>query len=142
MNISKEQLSIWEEFQNNMKKEVITKDSSEDFFNKIKYIGGVDISFDKNDPNKCCVYLIVLDFKNLSVVYEDYKNETLTIPYISGFLGFREVSHYKDFITKLKQSKPELLPDIILVDGFGTLHQREYGSASHLGVECDIATIG
>ena len=142
MNITQEELEKWEQFQNEMKKSVSSENPSDDFFNKIKYVGGVDISFSKSYSNKCCVYLIVLKFSDLSVVYEDYSNETLTIPYLSGFLGFREVPHYKKIIMKLKNLKPELYPDVILVDGFGTLHHRGFGSASHLGIECDVSTIG
>lgn len=141
-SILTEQLELWKLHQINMQKYVIIEDQSNNFINEIRYIGGVDISFDKKDPNKCCVYLIVIDFNNLSVVYEDHRNEILTIPYISGYLGFREVTHYKNLLEKLKVSKPELYPDVVLVDGFGILHQRGYGSASQLGIECNIPTIG
>src|SRR5437868_5317883 len=142
MNISTEQLLLWKDQQNAMKNHVIKIDPTDNFYEKIKYVGGVDISFNKKDPNNCCIYLIVLDFNTLSVVYEDHIIKTLTIPYVSGFLGFREVVHYEYLIDKLKKSNPELVPDIILVDGFGTLHERGYGSASQLGVECLIPTIG
>jgi deoxyinosine 3'endonuclease (endonuclease V) len=102
----------------------------------------VDISFDKNDPNRACAYLTVLDYNSFDIVYENHKVITLTVPYISGFLGFREVPHYIDLLDDLTKTHPQYQPDVILVDGYGTLHPRGFGSASHLGVLSDIPTIG
>lgn len=34
------------------------------------------------------------------------------------------------------------MPQVIMVDGNGILHQRMFGSACHIGVVCDIPTIG
>lgn len=64
----------------------------------------------------------------------------MTIPYISGYLGFREIPHYKKLLDKIVDK--EFYPQVLLVDGSGILHQREFGSASHLGFEKDIPTIG
>lgn len=105
-----------------------------------KFVAGVDISFGV-DPN-ACGHITVLDFKTLNVVYEDYLNVVLSVPYVSGFLAFREVPVYVALLDKLKQTKPEYYPDIVIVDGSGILHHRCFGSASHLGVIYDIPTIG
>jgi deoxyinosine 3'endonuclease (endonuclease V) len=109
---------------------------------KIKYIGGVDISFDKKDSNNACAYLTIVDFETLNIVYECHVNVKLDVPYLSGFLGFREVKYYLTLVDKLRKEHPEFLPDVIMVDGFGILHHRGFGSASHLGVLSDIPTIG
>lgn len=45
-------------------------------------------------------------------------------------------------IEELRTNNPELIPDIILVDGNGILHSDRFGLASHLGVLVDIPTIG
>lgn len=110
--------------------------------NDINFIGGVDISFDKGDPDRACVYLTVLDKTTHKVLYEDYEIVKLTMPYISGLLGFREVPHFILLIERLKNNNHYLMPDVILVDGFGTLHHRSFGSASHLGVISNISTVG
>jgi deoxyinosine 3'endonuclease (endonuclease V) len=133
-------LDEWIDIQNTLKLKVITNDVFD--YDEIKLIGGVDISFDKKDPSKICAYLIVMKFDDLSIVYEDHLSDELKIPYVSGFLGFREVPFYLRLLEKQKQSHPLLFPDILLVDGFGTLHHRGFGSASHLGVLCGIPTIG
>lgn len=57
----------------------------------LKYVGGVDISFSKKDPSVACGTLVVLDFHTLQVVYEDFSVVTLNVPYVPGFLAFREV---------------------------------------------------
>lgn len=58
------------------------------------------------------------------VVYERYKFVELKLPYIPGFLAFREVGFLVDLINELKENHPELLPQLILVDGNGYLHPR------------------
>lgn len=57
----------------------------------LKYIGGVDISFLKDDPSVACGTLVVLDFETLDVVYEDSAIVKIDVPYVPGFLAFREV---------------------------------------------------
>lgn len=57
----------------------------------LKYVGGVDLSFSKEDPSIACGTLVVLDLKTLEVVYEDSSVVRLDVPYVPGFLAFREV---------------------------------------------------
>jgi deoxyinosine 3'endonuclease (endonuclease V) len=108
----------------------------------IKLIGGVDISFQKEDPDQCCAFLTIMDFKTLEIVWEAHLLVRLTLPYESGFLAFREVPHYLTLLERLRTERPEFIPQVILVDGFGILHVRGCGSASQLGVLSGIPTIG
>ena len=80
--------------------------------------------------------------KVLQVVYKDYEIIRLDLPYVPGFLAFREAPHLMKLINTLKDKKPEFIPQVILVDGNGILHQNGFGLASHLGVLADIPTIG
>jgi len=66
----------------------------------------------------------------------------LTLPYVSGFLAFREVPFLIDLVNELTTYSPKYLPQIIFVDGNGYLHPRGFGLASHLGVLAGIPTIG
>ncbi|KAK3269448.1 hypothetical protein CYMTET_22109 [Cymbomonas tetramitiformis] len=43
---------------------------------------------------------------------------------------------------KLKAERPELMPQVIFLDGNGILHPHGFGLASHLGVLASIPTIG
>ena len=110
---------------------------------KLRYIGGVDISFDKYDKDVGISGLVICDAEqNYKIVYENYKLIKIEEPYIPSFLAFREVNPYVELINDLKQKKPQFVPQVILVDGNGILHTREFGIASHLGVLVDIPTIG
>lgn len=60
----------------------------------LKYVGGVDISYSKEDPSMACGILVVLDLQTLQVVYEDFSIVTLHVPYLPGFLAFREVHFF------------------------------------------------
>jgi deoxyinosine 3'endonuclease (endonuclease V) len=98
--------------------------------------------------------------QSLTVVYQDFTELDLTIPYRSGFLGFREVPAYSTLLSRLEArcqqvsgptgeprlegitSLPEpsvacrdtfrsevgtpVWPQMVLVDGFGVLHQRRW----------------
>lgn len=106
------------------------------------YIGGVDISYDRNDKNVGISGLVILDYKSLNIVYEDYNLVKIDEPYIPGFLAFREVKHLSKLIEDLKNNAPQYLPQIILIDGNGILHSKGFGLACHLGVLTDLPTIG
>ncbi|KAM9957533.1 hypothetical protein ACTFIR_009640 [Dictyostelium discoideum] len=146
-----EQQDKWIEIQNELKKSLIEKDDFNfkiDDENKInttlKYIGGVDISFVKDNDIDACASLIVIEYPSLEIVYKDIEFVKLSELYIPGFLAFRETPHLIKLINKLKQSitHNHLLPQIIMIDGNGILHPRGFGLASHLGVLIDIPTIG
>jgi deoxyinosine 3'endonuclease (endonuclease V) len=68
-----------------------TTTSTEEEVERLRYVGGVDMSFSKEDPSVACGTLVVLDIQSLQVVYEDYSLVTLDVPYVPGFLAFREV---------------------------------------------------
>jgi len=108
----------------------------------LTYVGGVDISFVRNNIKDACACLVILSWPDLTVVHQILKMIELKLPYIPHFLAFREVSFFVELIEILKQTKPEFLPQIILVDGNGFLHPRGFGLACHLGVLTGIPTIG
>lgn len=109
----------------------------------IRYIGGLDISFDKNDDSKACGFLSVWNCLDNKIVYEDYLICKLDIPYVSGFLGFREIGIYKKLLDRLELSLlKQYYPQVLFVDGCGILHHRGFGSACHIGFELNISTVG
>ena len=60
-----------------------------------------------------------------------------TFPYIPGFLSFREAPVLLEALKQL-----ETPYDLLWVDGFGRLHPRRAGIATHLGVTLGKAAIG
>ena len=133
-------LTKWRKEQDELKQKLITEDDPS--LKEIKYVGGVDISFDKFDSSIGISALVICDYKTLKIVYEDYELVKIEEPYIPGFLAFREVKHFVKLIEKLKMNKKEYIPQVILVDGNGIHHIKGFGLASHLGVLVDIPTIG
>lgn len=132
-------LQKWSKEQFELKKKLIKED--DEILKNIKYIAGVDISFQKN-TNKGISALVILDYQTLKIVYEDYKLVTIDEPYVPGYLAFREVNHFVNLIEELKKNSPKYIPQVILVDGNGIFHNKGFGLASHLGVLVDIPTIG
>lgn len=59
------------------------------------------------------------------------------MPYVPGYLGFREVPAILAALRRLERP-----PDLVLVDGHGRSHPRRCGIAVHLGVVADLPTIG
>uniref|UniRef100_A0A3B5QTU7 Endonuclease V n=1 Tax=Xiphophorus maculatus TaxID=8083 RepID=A0A3B5QTU7_XIPMA len=67
---------------------------------------------------------------------------TLTAPYVSGFLAFRETPFLLEALQRLKISQPTLMPQVVFVDGNGLFHYREFGLACHLGVLSGLPCVG
>ncbi|KYR01708.1 endonuclease V [Tieghemostelium lacteum] len=134
----------WIQIQNSLKQQLILTDNVTWSLNELRYIGGVDISFVKDNNEDACACLIVLEYPSMNIVYKDIGFIKLTLPYIPGFLAFREVTFLMEMINRLKSDpvNSQYLPQVILVDGNGILHPRSFGLACHLGVLADIPTIG
>ncbi|XP_062082940.1 uncharacterized protein LOC133789194 isoform X2 [Humulus lupulus] len=108
----------------------------------LEYVGGVDISFSKKDSSVACGVLVVLDLHSLEVVYQDFSVVTLHVPYVPGFLAFREAPVLLQLLEKMKNKANPFYPQLLMVDGNGVLHPRGFGLACHLGVVANIPTIG
>lgn len=93
-------------------------------FSGLQKVGGVDVSFVKGDSVRACASLVVLSYPELKVVYEDSRMVGLKAPYVSGFLAFREVPFLVELVQRLQEKEPDLMPQVVLVDGNGVLHQR------------------
>lgn len=106
---------------------------------EVVLFGGVDLSF---VDDLACACLVIISYPSLQIVYQDCQMFQLKHPYISGFLAFREAVPLHILLKEQKMRFPDLVPDLVLVDGNGILHPRSFGLACHLGVLVDIPTIG
>lgn len=61
----------------------------------------------------------------------------IDVPYVPGFLSFREMPICREAVLALTRT-----PDVLLVDGQGVAHPRRFGLACHLGVELDLPAVG
>jgi len=127
----------YERFQIEKSSLVVTEDMFDPL--KIKYIGGLDISFSKTD-DQACAFLSIYNLDVNKVICESYNLCKMPIEYVSGCLGLREVPEYIKLVNDI--SRVPCKPQILMIDGFGILHPRGFGSASHVGLVLGIPTIG
>lgn len=132
----------WENEQKIYKSKIIEQNNISDVIN---IIAGVDITFSTINPNVAISTLVVLDRNNKRIGSLNKISE-ISVPYVPGFLAFREVDSIKELIDNYTNEKrltaQDFKIDVIFVDGNGILHPNQCGLASHLGVVTDIATIG
>lgn len=100
----------------------------------IRLIAGCDSAFLGEDIFSV---FVVFEFESLRQVEVVSHLSPTTLPYIPGYLAFREVPNLLLAYQKLQHK-----PNLIMVDGHGIMHPRRMGIASHLGVTLGIPTIG
>ena len=116
--------------QNELRSQVIQTDR----FGTINTVAGVDIGLKKDIA---LASVVVLSFPELQVVDSVVTESPVRFPYIPGLLSFREIP---PLLTTFAQLQTE--PDLVIVDGQGIAHPRQFGLASHLGLILDKPTIG
>ncbi|HLC65310.1 MAG TPA: endonuclease V [Candidatus Nanoarchaeia archaeon] len=116
--------------QERLAKKVIVRNE----YGEIRLIGGVDQSY---QDKKIISAIVVCDFETLKVVEKKYSATETPLPYIPGFLSYREMPGILETYSKIENK-----PDLLIIDGNGILHPRRIGIASHLGIILDIPTIG
>ncbi|ACJ00073.1 endonuclease V [Rhodospirillum centenum] len=104
----------------------------------VRTVAGVDVSQFGRDPSgRVFAAVVLLDAATREVLEVGTAMRVAPIPYVPGFLGFREVPALLAAFGALSRR-----PDLVLVDGHGTSHPRGLGIAAHLGVLLDIPAIG
>lgn len=110
----------------------------EDAHGPVRLIGGVDISSTRFDPERRVhAAIVVLAWPGLAPVARSTATIRAAMPYIPGYLGFREVPALLAAWQGLAAK-----PDLVLVDGHGIAHPRGLGIAAHLGAVLDLPSIG
>ncbi len=103
-----------------------------------RLIAGADTSSTRFDPERL-VYaaIVVLEWPSLREVARAVEVQAAPLPYIPGFLGFREVPALAACWARLPER-----PELLFVDGQGVLHPRRFGIACQAGVELGVPAIG
>lgn len=108
----------------------------EDAFDQINYVSGVDVAYSKSN-DKLIAAIVILETETLKLVESVVIEDTIQFPYIPGLFSFRELPPIIKAFEKIKNR-----PQLVVCDGQGLAHPRRFGLACHLGVLCDIPTIG
>ena len=101
-----------------------------------RLIGGADVGFEQGGEVTRAA-LVILEYPSLKVIEYQVARIATTMPYIPGFLSFREVPALQAAWDQLQHR-----PDLLFVDGHGVAHPRRLGVASHFGLLVDVPTIG
>lgn len=122
------------DIQNSLREKINLSDSCESF----KTIAGVDLAYWNSNNQEyavCCI--VVLDYNTHEVIEKKQFSQKIEVPYIAGFLAFRELPLVLE-TAKLLDTEP----DIYMFDGNGCLHPRNMGIATHASFYLNKPTIG
>lgn len=101
-----------------------------------RLIAGADVGFEQGgDVTRAAI--VLLSYPSFELVEYQVARIATTMPYIPGFLSFREYPALLEAWGMLSQK-----PDLLFVDGHGISHPRRLGVASHFGLLVDVPTIG
>lgn len=101
-----------------------------------RYIGGADVGFEQ-EGEVTRAALVVLTYPSLRLIEYRVARIATSMPYIPGYLSFREFPALMAAWQQLEQR-----PDLLMVDGQGIAHPRRLGVASHFGLLVDVPTLG
>lgn len=102
----------------------------------VRTIAGVDIGFEEQGRITRAA-AVVIDVATQDIIESALIRQTTRMPYIPGFLSFREVPAGLAALADLRTR-----PDLVMVDGHGIAHPRRVGVATHLGLVSGLPTIG
>lgn len=100
----------------------------------VRTVAGVDVGMEGDLARAA---LVVLSFPALTLLGQYVARAPAAMPYIPGFLAFREAPAVIAACEKV-----EIEPDLFIFDGQGFAHPRRMGIASHVGVILDKPSIG
>ena len=108
-----------------------------DDYPPLRRVAGLDVAYVRRGEWDLGIGVaVLLDYPSLRlrdcVAYLD----RVCVPYVPGFLAFREMAVLGPALARLAR------PDILLVDGHGVAHPRRFGIASHVGVATGLPSIG
>lgn len=104
----------------------------------IHLVAGVDLAYWESAGTThavCCI--CVVDVRTHAVLEVQSLRDEIKVPYIPGYLSFRELPLIMDTFKQLEHD-----PDIVMFDGNGFLHPRNMGIATHASFYMNKPTIG
>ncbi len=103
---------------------------------EVRFVAGLDCAF-SSAGDRCIAGVTLWDVRERAVVEQHVAVRKPPVPYIPGLLSFREAPANLAALRKLRRA-----PDALICDGHGLAHPRRFGIACHVGLICDLPTIG
>ncbi len=119
--------------QGDLAQRVVLRD---DFAKPLRTIAGFDVGFE-DDGATTRAAAVLLDADTLEVIDQQVARLPTRMPYIPGFLSFRELPALLEALAMLQAA-----PDLAFIDGHGIAHPRRLGIAAHFGVATGLPSIG
>jgi deoxyribonuclease V len=95
---------------------------------------GVDLAY---AGDKAVAVIVTMEIDSLKILEEVHAVSKVNLPYIPGYLAFRELPPF------LKAwNKATIEPDVVFFDGQGQLHPRRMGIATHASFFIGKPTVG
>ncbi|HEV7300707.1 MAG TPA: endonuclease V [Tepidisphaeraceae bacterium] len=101
-----------------------------------RFVAGVDAAFSK-DKSTVLAAAVVYDREAQRIIEIAHASAPVNVPYIPGYLSFREGPVVTAAIGNLKHPF-----GVICFDGQGMAHPRRCGLAAHVGVSLDVPSVG
>ncbi|MGF9697298.1 endonuclease V [Paenibacillus sp. MABNR03] len=129
-----------EETFDQIQQELVQRINLQNSFNKedIRLVAGVDLAYWEEEGRTravCCI--CVVDYITHVIVETKSLQDEIKVPYIAGYLSFRELPLILDTFNQLEKD-----PDLVMFDGNGYLHPRHMGIATHASFYLNKPTIG
>ncbi|WP_419465583.1 endonuclease V [Bhargavaea massiliensis] len=104
----------------------------------LRTVAGVDLAYaGEGESETGFCHIAVFDAATMQVVERAEAVGKIEMPYLPGFLTFRELPLIVEAAGKLKT-----VPDLFLFDGNGILHPRRMGIAAHASFFLDKPAVG
>jgi deoxyribonuclease V len=108
----------------------------EDRLGPVRIVAGVD-AWTEPGGKRIWAAAVALGLPDLELRESAIVCQPITVPYIPGFLSFREAPAALAALKRLR-----LRHDLLFVDGQGLAHPRRFGLACHIGLLAATPTIG
>jgi endonuclease V len=133
-------LAMWDREQNIISSQLNFNSTFD--IDKIKYVGGTDISFDKNNSSYAIACIVIHDLKTKQLVGRFTMNCIIHIPYKATYLSYREAPALIKLHDYIKKHYSEIAPDLFILDGSGIWHPRRCGLATYFSHKTGIPSFG
>lgn len=106
-----------------------------------RLVAGLDVSMER-DGDVGFAGVVVIALPSLETVAEATAVARVPMPYVPGFLSFRELPVLDAAMRALAARHPGVRPDALVFDGQGYAHPRRFGIACHGGLVFGVPSVG